>query len=87
MPNYQQIERELIPTLTPFTHAHSMRAEIRDGIYYVFSYSTLIAYIYISDPNISWFNPDKYSVTTSKQQNLVKRAYATLMSNPYTPAT
>lgn len=42
--------------------------------YLVFSYSTLIA-SYDYNTEEFWVNPRKYSVTTSRQQNLIKRAW------------
>ena len=75
MPNYKDIEG-LLATHTPFKHAHSMRAEgnvATGGDYRVYSYSTLIA-TYI---NGEWsLNENKYSVTTSKQQNILRRVIA-----------
>lgn len=85
MPNYQEIEKDLIPNLKTFTHGHSMRATIADGFYQVWSYNTLLATICLSNPAIQWFNDEKYSRTTSRQQSLVKRALATFNSRPYIP--
>jgi len=41
--------------------------------YRVVSYSTLIASRYILGD--TWISPDKYSVTTSRHQNLIKKAW------------
>ena len=73
MPNYAQIERELIPLLKPFKHSHSMSAKFEGDAYVVYSYSTVIAE-YDTATNKWTFNETKYSVTTSRQQHLVKRA-------------
>jgi len=70
-PNYRQVERLLLD-LQPFRHAHSMRAERTAEAYEVFSYSTLIA-TYTFASGEWWINPNKYSVTTSKQQNIIRR--------------
>jgi hypothetical protein len=73
MPNYAQIERELIPMLKPFKHSDSMSAKFEGDNYVVYSYSTIIAEF--DTATGKWtFNETKYSVTTSRQQNLVKRA-------------
>ena len=46
------------------------------GTYTVYSYNTPIAKL---DPNRSvWFTPVRYSVTTSKHLNMVKRAWGLL---------
>ena len=73
MPNYKQIENDLIPNRKPFTHSTSMTAYNNGKEYLVYSYQTLIAEINLETGEIV-LNPNKYSVTTSKQQNLVKRA-------------
>jgi hypothetical protein len=73
MPNYEQIEKELIPARKPFTHAHSMRATLTDGVYRIYSYNTQIANVNL-ETGIIGINLDKYSSTTTRQQNLVKRA-------------
>jgi hypothetical protein len=63
----------LIQTLTPFTHG-SCHAYI-DGLgeYRVVSYSTLIA---TSRDGVLWLNARKYSVTTSRLQNIISKAWA-----------
>lgn len=46
------------------------------GVYTVYSYGTPIATL---DPNRSvWVTPARYSVTTSKHTNMVKRAWGLL---------
>lgn len=74
MPNYKEIERVLLPNYTPFTHAHSMSAVWSGDEYLVYSYRTLIA-SRNSATGETWIDPTKYSVTTSKQQNLIRRAW------------
>jgi hypothetical protein len=71
-PNYKQIET-LLELHEPFKHGYSMSAE-RDelGVYYVYSYGTQIA-SYALTHGTWWINPNKYSVTTSKQQNIIRR--------------
>ena len=46
-----------------------------DGVYRVFSYQTEIANRGKSEP---WLNPVKYSQTTSRHLNIVKRAWGLL---------
>ena len=72
MPNYKEVQ-SLIEARKPFKHAHSMRAEITDTHYNIYSYSTLIA-SFDFEMCEWWMNEKKYSVTTSKQQNLIRRA-------------
>lgn len=69
-PNYKQI-RELLRTKTEFT-GRSMSAKWGTlGLYYIFSYNTLIA-TYNSNKHSWWVNPNKYSHTTTKQQNIIR---------------
>lgn len=74
--NYKEVEQAL-ELLEPFKHGDSMRATREHEWYRVYSYNTEIArYSAIED---TWYvNSSKYSVTTSKQQNLVKRVIANL---------
>ena len=77
MDNYKTIERKLA-NREPFT-GNSMSASLDYGIYSVWSYSTLIADYKLGklddgEPRIT-FNPHKYSVTTSRHQNLIRRAW------------
>jgi hypothetical protein len=44
------------------------------GLYLVKSYNTTIA-TYNTDTGELWVNPVKYSQTTTRQQNLIKRAW------------
>jgi hypothetical protein len=77
MDNYRTIERKLA-TLTPF-NGNSLRATWElgadGGEYVVYSYQTEIARFLPSFGGEYWVSPDKYSVTTSRQQNLIKRAW------------
>jgi len=64
----------MLKSLTPFK-GNSMRAVIENGNEYrVISYNTTIAMATL-DGVIHYYNPTKYSTTTSRQQNLVKRAW------------
>lgn len=71
MPNYKEVE-QLLAERKPFKHAHSMRAEYSGDTYEVYSYRTLIAK-YDTAENTWWLNENKYSVTTSKQQSILRR--------------
>lgn len=88
MDNYKTIETKLI-NRQPFT-GNSLTAIIKDNQYakgyFVYSYNTLIAvYNYEPiepSPNLlpwesiqRWVNPEKFSQTTTRQQNLIKRAW------------
>lgn len=73
MDNYKTIQNKL-KRLDPF-RGNSMSAVIIGDEYTVFSYNTVIAK---HDMN-SWtytINPEKYTVTTSRHQNLVRVAWA-----------
>jgi len=70
--NYDQI-RQHLATLTPFV-GNSMRGEKWGDTYRVISYSTQIAE-YNTTTGEKWVTPKRYSVTTSKQQNLVRNAW------------
>jgi hypothetical protein len=79
--NYKDVESAL-EILEPFKHGDSMKATREHGLYRVFSYSTEIArFNEIED--VWYVNPHKYSVTTSKQQNMVKRVIANLDHQAY----
>jgi hypothetical protein len=79
--NYKDVESAL-ERLDQFKYGQSMSARYTSGWYRVYSYETEIArYSLIED---TWYvNPNKYSVTTSKQQNLVKRVIANLDHQTY----
>lgn len=63
----------LLATKTPFTHG-SCHALIEDnGSYVVYSYSTLIAGITAS--GAKQLNERKYSMTTSRLQNIIRKAW------------
>lgn len=62
-----------LETLTPFDNKNSMSAEWDGDTFVVFSYRTIIA---AKDrAGLVWINPDRYSVTTSKQQGLIRRVW------------
>ena len=70
MDNYKTIEQKLA-NLEPF-HGNSLSAYWNGGGYYVESYTTVIARDMFGTKEVS---SAKYSVTTSKHQNLIKRAW------------
>lgn len=70
-PNYRQIE-QMLTSHTPFIHGHSMSAERTAEAYIIYSYDTEIARYSFADGEWT-LNPRRYSVTTSKQQNIVRR--------------
>ena len=72
MPNYKQIENDLIPNRKSFRHP-SMHADNTGTYYSIYSYSTKICEIDLVTGQM-WIDLNKYSVTTSKQQSLIKRA-------------
>ena len=71
MQNYKEIETRLT-NRQPFT-GNSLRGFWDGDTYKVFSYSTLIATLGPDSPR--WVDPTKYSNTTTRQQNLIKRAW------------
>jgi hypothetical protein len=71
--NYQTIANKL-GLLMPF-NGNSLTAYWEGDTYRVVSYATLIA-TYNRETKAEWINPNKYSVTTSKQQNLIRRTWA-----------
>ena len=70
-PNYKQIA-ELLAIRAPFNHSGTLTAYREGDEYRVLSYSTLIATYNLMD-GTWWINPTKYSVTTSKQQGIIRR--------------
>lgn len=68
--NYTQIETAL-KNRVPFT-GNSCHAYLDGEQYRVISYSTLVA---TSENGVGWVTPQKYSQTTSKLQNIIKRAW------------
>ena len=66
--NYQQV-KVCLADLKEFKHAHSMRAAYEGGDYVVYSYWTEIARVKPDGAII--LNPNKYSVTTSRQQGML----------------
>ena len=76
--NYREVEQALREN-KPFKHGSSMSAELIGGTSYdqyrVYSYSTLI-YRCCCDGSKSWdqwITPVKYSQTTTKQVNIIRR--------------
>jgi len=78
----------LLATKTPFTHGSHSAYLDPDGEYRVFSYSTLIAVYsepakaqagfeagWLTSPNPIWLNERKYSMTTSRLQNIIRKAW------------
>ena len=64
---------DLIATRTPFTHGSHSAYLDTDGTYRVFSYSTEIA---TAKGDEITFNDRKYSMTTSRLQNIIRKAWA-----------
>ena len=63
----------LIATKTPFIHGSAHAFTNFSGEYVVYSYSTEIA---TAKDGILWLNERKYSVTTSRLQNIIRKAWA-----------
>jgi hypothetical protein len=74
MDNYKTIESKLA-NRERFT-GNSLRGywDGFSGNYVVYSYNTLIATLQ-DGGGPRWVSPDKYSVTTSRHQNLIRRAW------------
>jgi hypothetical protein len=70
MDNYKTIEQKL-QTLTPFK-GNSLSGYWDGEVFRVFSYSTLIA---VTQPSGRVIASKKYSTTTSRHQNLIRRAW------------
>lgn len=70
MDNYRTIEQKL-NTLTPFK-GNSMWGDWHEGKFIVFSYRTAIGYSTLTGFAIS---DDKYSTTTSRHQNLLRKVW------------
>jgi hypothetical protein len=62
----------LIATRTPFKHGSHSAYTDTDGRYRVWSYSTEIA---TAKGDEITFNERKYSVTTSRLQNIIRKAW------------
>jgi hypothetical protein len=72
-PNYKVVE-EYLSCSAPFKHGNSMSAEWVDGEYVVWSYRTVVARMsLVTGKKEWWVNPNRYSVTTSKQQTIIRR--------------
>ena len=74
MENYKTIETRLQERVS-FT-GNSLRGywDGFSGNFVVYSYGTMIAN-YNPTTGQRWVNPEKYSSTTTRQQNLIKRAW------------
>lgn len=70
--SYRQME-QAISAKDSFT-GNSAKADWGSDVYCVYSYTTLIA-SYDRRTGEVWLNPRKYSVTTSRLQNIIKRAW------------
>lgn len=72
--NYAQVERA-IANREKF-EGNSCRGYYDNGEYVVLSYSTRIAVVAGAERGGEvWLNPNKYSVTTSRLQNIIRRAW------------
>lgn len=71
MDNYKSIEQKL-NTLTPFK-GNSMSGDWQNGKFIVFSYRTPIGYSTLTGFAIE---DRKYSTTTSRHQNLLRKVWA-----------
>lgn len=67
--NYKEIQTHL-KYKQEFTHG-SCGAEYENGTYRVYSYNTLIAVF--KDSKCTYFNEDKFSMTTSRLQNMIRK--------------
>ena len=56
-------------------NANSARGQIDDGVYSVYSYGTKILSIDLDSGKVTYWDGDKYSQTTSKVQNALRRAF------------
>jgi hypothetical protein len=71
--NYKTIERKL-RNLEGFK-GNSLEGFWDDRGYNIVSYRTLIA-TFTPNDKVAWVNPTKYSVTTSRHQNLIRKAWS-----------
>ena len=72
--NYDQISK-LLKVNEPFKGNSMSAVRGADGIYRVYSYSTVIGTYDIESGAVT-LNEKKYSITTTKQQTLLRRAWA-----------
>ena len=70
--NYEQVAKA-IRNMQEF-RGNSCFGQWLGGVYLVISYRTTIAK-YDSTTGEVWVNPDKYSQTTSRLQNIIKREW------------
>lgn len=57
------------------TNGNSIKAKLQGDKYLVFSYSTLIAEIDTNTRELISFDEKKYSQTTSKLQNIIRKEF------------
>ena len=69
---YATIARKL-DRLEPFDNKNSMSGRWEGDTFVVYSYRTVIAKA--SRNGVRWLNSDRYSVTTSRQQALIRRVW------------
>lgn len=74
--NYSQIERAIAECREFRGNSSHAEFSILDGKYRVYSYNTLIAVIVPYIKAEYSLNPRKYSQTTTRLQNIIKRAWA-----------
>ncbi len=72
--NYTDIE-QAIRNSEPLKHNGTMTGYLAEdaGLYVIESYSTVIYREHL-ETGSKWLNPKKYSTTTSRQQNIIRRA-------------
>lgn len=73
--NYQELE-EAISHMDAYTHGSSHATSVfhnGDHTYKVWSYSTLMLEVF--NDEIVYFNPQHYSMTTSRLQNIIRRSF------------
>lgn len=73
-PNYTEV-REALHHREDFTHGYSMSARRRTDEYVVWSYNTVILRYSLTAHEVTYFDNRRYSVTTSKQQGMVRCAF------------
>lgn len=71
--NYQDIKNKLANKQA--FNGNSARAEINGSLYNVYSYNTLIFSYNLDAYQILDFDNKFYSVTTSRLQNMIKKAF------------
>lgn len=71
--NYSEI-RDALRRNEPFEHSGTMTGRVNGDRYEVYSYRTLIAYRMLNGAG-TWLTGQKYSKTTSRQCNIIRRAW------------